>query len=376
MIKTLIQILIALLIVGIGFLVFKNADSDEKKSKKGQAKAFVQSVSAKEVKKGDHYPLIKASGRVYSEQIVSVTPEVSGLIKVSGFHFKTGSFVKKGALLFKIDDRIARSQFKMAVGDLLSQLSTVLPELKTNLPEVYEKWKSFFEQLSLSQLPVLPILEGTKEKLFISRFKVLKQYYTAENKWILLQRHFIYSPVNGTVQKSVIQAGVRVNAGREVGVLLRTDKIEMEVPISSKEIEWIDSKQEVIITLRNRSQSYKGRVVRIAKSITEETQTASVFIALKIPKKGYDYLHGNYGEAVFRSKKIPHVFSLPRSALRHPHRVLTIQKGKIKVKEVSIKKFGIDSVYIGEGIEEGEMVVIETVPTLFQGAKVKAILQE
>jgi len=62
-------------------------------------------------------------GNVLAESTVSVTPQVSGII--SGVFFKKGQEVKKGQLLFTLDDRTEQATIQQAKGTLAKDLAQV-----------------------------------------------------------------------------------------------------------------------------------------------------------------------------------------------------------------------------------------------------------
>ncbi|MBR8838596.1 MAG: efflux RND transporter periplasmic adaptor subunit [Stigonema ocellatum SAG 48.90 = DSM 106950] len=66
---------------------------------------------------------LQAIGNVQAESTVSVTPQVGGVI--TGVFFKKGQEVKKGQLLFTIDDRTQQASIQQAQGNLARDLAQV-----------------------------------------------------------------------------------------------------------------------------------------------------------------------------------------------------------------------------------------------------------
>jgi multidrug efflux system membrane fusion protein len=66
---------------------------------------------------------LQAIGNVQTENTVSVTPQIGGAI--TGVFFKKGHEVKKGQLLFTVDDRTAQATIQQAQGTLARDLAAV-----------------------------------------------------------------------------------------------------------------------------------------------------------------------------------------------------------------------------------------------------------
>ncbi|HEY9892598.1 MAG TPA: biotin/lipoyl-binding protein [Candidatus Sericytochromatia bacterium] len=103
-----------LLVGGLGFLVRvrSTAPKAEKPSRSGRLQitpVTVATVTQKTV------PIqLQAIGNVQSSSTLSVTPQASG--RITGVYFKKGQEVKKGQLLFSIDDRSQTASIQQAQG--------------------------------------------------------------------------------------------------------------------------------------------------------------------------------------------------------------------------------------------------------------------
>lgn len=108
--------LLGLLVIGgLGFLVWQRAiaPKPEKASRRG-GKMQVTPVMVAAVTKKTVPVQLQAIGNVQSGATVSVTAQVSG--RITGVYFKKGQEVKKGQLLFSIDDRTQTASIQQAQG--------------------------------------------------------------------------------------------------------------------------------------------------------------------------------------------------------------------------------------------------------------------
>ncbi|PSB29004.1 efflux RND transporter periplasmic adaptor subunit [filamentous cyanobacterium Phorm 46] len=108
-------LLVLLVIGGLGFLVWQRAAAPkvEKASRRGGRNAVTPVMVATVTKKTVPIQL-QAIGNVQSGATVSVTAQASG--RVTGVYFKKGQEVKKGQLLFSIDDRSQTASIQQAQG--------------------------------------------------------------------------------------------------------------------------------------------------------------------------------------------------------------------------------------------------------------------
>src|SRR6476469_7143498 len=103
-----------LLVGGLGFLVWQRstAPKAEKPSRSGRLQ--ITPVTVATVTKKTVPIQLQAIGNVQSSSTVSVTPQASG--RITGVYFKKGQEVKKGQLLFSIDDRSQTASIQQAQG--------------------------------------------------------------------------------------------------------------------------------------------------------------------------------------------------------------------------------------------------------------------
>src|SRR6476661_6393409 len=103
-----------LLVGGLGFLVWQRstAPQAEKPSRRGRPQ--ITPVTVATVTKKTVPIQLQAIGNVQSSSTVSVTAQASG--RITGVYFKKGQEVKKGQLLFSIDDRSQTASIQQAQG--------------------------------------------------------------------------------------------------------------------------------------------------------------------------------------------------------------------------------------------------------------------
>src|SRR5919199_306327 len=103
-----------LLVGGLGFLVWVRSTSPQAEKPSRRGRLQITPVTVATVTKKTVPIQLQAIGNVQSSSTVSVTPQASG--RITGVYFKKGQEVKKGQLLFSIDDRSQPASIQQAQG--------------------------------------------------------------------------------------------------------------------------------------------------------------------------------------------------------------------------------------------------------------------
>ncbi|MFN6463826.1 MAG: efflux RND transporter periplasmic adaptor subunit [Nostoc sp. DedVER02] len=122
--KISLVILGMLLLAGLGiFGIHTVAAKSDKTEKSGRNKQQVTPVTVAMVTQKTVPVQLQAIGNVQSGSTVSITPEASG--RIIGVYFKKGQDVKKGQLLFTLDDRSQTAAIQQAQGTVAKDLASV-----------------------------------------------------------------------------------------------------------------------------------------------------------------------------------------------------------------------------------------------------------
>jgi len=228
------QIIIPASILVVGFLlmvIFLNLKSEPPKRERIIRPKTVQ---AKIVELENINSEITAFGRLTSSQPVILYSEVAGILEKGNINFQSASSFKKGDLLIKVDDRQVQLDLNSTKSDFLNALATVLPEIKVDFPDEFEKFQNYFNSCNFeSNLKPLPKTDNQKIKFFLTRFNVYKLYYSVKNLEIRLEKHYFYAPFNGSIVAADLHAGSSVRSGSKIGEIINLENLEVEIQISS-----------------------------------------------------------------------------------------------------------------------------------------------
>lgn len=314
-------------------------------------------VKAIEYQPSDIQTEVEAFGRIGSSQTLNLTTEVGGRLIAGSISFKEGQNFKKGQLICRIYNAEQRLSLQARKSTFLNLLASILPDLKIDFPDSFNAWQQYFDTIDLEKdLPDLPKMVTTKEKTFLATKNVLGEFYNIKSLEENLRKYYVYAPYTGSISAVNVEVGSIVNPGTVVGSIIRTDQLELVIPIELRDISFLETGKTVTVQGQN-DKSWRGQVVRIADLVDPTTQSVNAFISVQNPKRGEIY-DGLYLKAVIPGKIIANAMSISRSILRNKNEVFIVQNGVLRSRKVNVEKISGENAIIS-GLEAGDLLVID-----------------
>ncbi|MBS2097653.1 efflux RND transporter periplasmic adaptor subunit [Carboxylicivirga linearis] len=303
---------------------------------------------------------IETSGRITAFDEIIISSEVSGRLAKGDKLFKNGASFQKGELIVVVKNEEFIFQLQASRSQFMQNVAASLADIKIDFPESYDKWFSFFEKIHSHQnLPSLPEITNSKERVFLAAKSILNDYYTIQSNEARLMKHYIRAPFNGTLKLVNLEVGSAINPGTQLATFTRTDLFELEVPIASENIDIIKPGMKVQIKNKKGELFWTGTVNRIAEVMNAATQSVSVYIS--IPSTfDHPLYDGMYLSAHIEGKAINQVIGIPRDAIFNGNYVHVLEAKKLKAKAIEKVFYNNETVYI-KGIPEGSEVVTEPI---------------
>ncbi len=364
-------LVIGILILFIGFFLFKFF-SGFAQPPKPVSNGKIQRIVKAETAEYKTVPVnLEAFGRIVSSAPVTVTTEVSGMLKKGAVPFLPGSKFKKGDILLRVDDREVKYNLMSAKSQLLNALATLLPELKIEFPEQYKIWQKYFDNFEFdSRTEKLPEADNSRIKLFLARFNVYQLYYNVKNLEILLSKHTIRAPFDGAVITANLRPGSGVRAGAQIGQIIDTGNREIEIPLPVSDRKWIKTGNRVTIVTENGNLNTTGEIVRIGSQINSATETITIYIRLA-DKRNDNFAVGQFVKVLFPSFKLPNAIVLPEKAVYNDNYIFTVKSGKLHKQKVSTAYHHRGEIVITSGPAAGDTLVIQALQGVSEGLSVR-----
>ncbi|HWI90794.1 MAG TPA: efflux RND transporter periplasmic adaptor subunit [Flavisolibacter sp.] len=280
-----------LIIVGVLAVLFVGAKMLGGSSKTGTK------VTAEKAQKRTIVETVNASGKVYPEVEVKISPDISG--EITELDVQEGDSVKKGQVLARIYADIYSSQRDEAAARVMQSQATVanseanLTALKAQLDQAkttYDRNKDLYDQKVISK---------AEFEQYETQYRTAQSQYNAAQQNIRslkaatqstqtslvaanknLSRTTLVSPMNGVISSLSVKKGERVSGnsftlGTEMMRVAEMDVMEVRVDVGENDIVKVsigDSADIEVEAYNNRK--FKGVVTQIASS-TKTTQTSS-----------------------------------------------------------------------------------------------------
>ena len=317
--------------------------------------------------------VIEAFGRVGSSEQINVIAEVGGKLLSGSAALKKGGRFKKGQLLCRIDNVEEKLNLQARKSSFLNTLASILPDIRIDFPNSFNDWQAYFDGIQLDEkIPALPEPKSSKEKTFLATKNILSEYYAIKSEEENLKKFHIYAPFNGSIVVINYQIGSVVNPGANIGTIISTDELELEVPVEQRDIEFVQKGKKVtIVDESDFEQNWIGTITRIADFIDPNSQSVSVFINIKKRSK-YEALDGLFLKARIPGKSVKNAAKVPRRILKNKNEIFVVQDSVLATRKVRVHKVSENDAIIS-GLQPGEMMVTDRPSNASENMKVEII---
>ena len=369
--RIIVTSLLGLALIALAVIGYKNISERKKHNRptipKERASVFIQTV------KNEVKPLtISSNGTLVAKDRIEIFSEVQGIFEKSQRPFKPGVYFKKGELLLQINSEEHRANLQVQKSNLYQKLISVLPDLKFDYPNQFEKWNNYITNFDVNQsTQALPAFETNQEKLFISGKGIQSAYFVVKNLQERLTKYNIYAPYNGVLTTVNVTPGTLIRPGQRLGTFINTSVYELEVAINNTYSHFMKVGKKVQLNALDHSHSWNGKITRINSLIDQRTQSNTVFIQVS----GKGLKEGMYLEAMIAAEEGTPAFEINRSLLNDGNKVFIVQQDSI-LKSVKVEPilFNEKTVFV-KGLADGSQFVYRQVPGAFDGKIVKVLLE-
>lgn len=342
----------------------------KKENEKVTPPPIVRKVDSRIVEYANLPAEVSGTGRVISQQSVDVISEVQGKLMEGTIPLKKGNSFKQGDLLVKVYNQDAFYNLQSRKSGFLNALANILPDLKIDYPDSYPLWIDFFESITINNdLPNLPQINSNQEKIFLSSRNILSEYFAIKAEEVRLRKYNIYAPYNGSIREVMLEVGSVANPGSRIANIIRTDELEIEVPLEAAYAKWIGLGDKVRLYADDGTELGRGKVIREAAYVDASTQSINVYIA--VTQSNSPLFAGQYAKVLFSGMVVKNSIKIPRKAVFNRNHVFIVDSGFLSMRQVEVLKVSADSVFIS-GLEEGVELVTEPLANMNENTRVQS----
>ncbi len=290
---------------------------------------------------------LEVTGSIEANESVTLHGEVSGL--VTGIYFQEGSYVEKGKLLVKINDRDIQAQLQQA--KTKESLSTTS---ESRAKQLLEKGAISQEEYDIA-LADLSTLKSQTALIYSQ-----------------LAKTSIVAPFSGKIGLRAISVGEYLTPSTAIANLLSTNPIKINFSIPEKYMSQIKTGSQILFTTDGSATEHVGKVYAIEPGINTATRTLQIKALADNPNNLL--LPGSFAKIKLTLNTIKDAILVPNEA------VIPVLKGKVvyiskngKATQVPVEAGTrtADNILITEGLKKGDTVLTTGALTLKEGSAVK-----
>lgn len=293
---------------------------------------------------------INAFGTLVADNQVDISPEIDGQIAKIGFN--NGQYVKRGQLLFQLDDSIVRTQ-----------LSAAQAKLKLSLEDLRRSHR-LLTQDALSQ-----------QAVDTATAAVAEDESTTNEKQIRVDKMQLRAPFNGILGSRSVSIGQYVTVGETLVTLVNTDSLKVIYNVSQTYLSQLKLGQTVEITSSALpGESFSGTVSYISPSI--DTTSRTVEVHATVPNNAGQLAPGMFVTINQELSERPNSLVIPAEALVATiagNEVYVLQDDRVIETPVQVGARWDNMVEITSGLNLNQQVVSVGQQRLRDGSIVKVI---
>jgi RND family efflux transporter MFP subunit len=206
-----------------------------------------------------------------------------------------------------------------------------------------------------------------------------------------LERTFIRLPYAGMVRTKETDLGQFVNPGTRVGVTFATDYAEVRLPLTDRDLAFVDlpyaaeitataetSGPDVVLSAeqRGRRVEWPARIVR-SEGVVDESSRVTYAVAKIEDPYALDSEHvplpmGTFVTASIEGLAMQGLLRVPRHALHGSDQLLFVDgENRLRIRSVSILRADAEFAYISGGADAGERVILTAMESPINGMPVR-----
>ncbi|QEK11798.1 efflux RND transporter periplasmic adaptor subunit [Crassaminicella thermophila] len=348
----------------------------EKKNKVFAKQEKLIRVKTEKVSKKNLILKTTLSGKIKPFEESSIVPKIPG--KVTSVNVEIGDRVKKGDILFKLDQQDMLNAVKQAEAayNLAVANFNLTKESFENSKRNFERSKVLYKQGAISkQAFEQSKLQASDAKLEAAKASVEQARINLENAKLKLSDCIVKAPISGFITSVGINKGEMASSNMPAVTIANLDTVIIETSISEHLINKVHKGDEVDVFIKSASQKpFKGKISALSPAPTKNGLTYPIKIALD--NKDALVKAGMFAEISIVSDKKENIIAIPSDAIvikDGNEVVFLIDNNQAKEQKVSL---GLDNgkyVEILKGLKEGDIIVIKGQNYLEEGNKIEII---
>lgn len=340
------------LVLGISLFVFSCGDSDRKKDAQQQQRTGGGSqrppvrAEAITVSTSLLTDNIEIPGTIVANETAEIRPEVAGLI--TGIYFKEGSYVSRGATLFKLND-----------ADLQAQLRKL---------QVQQKIAKQNENRTSELLKIGGISRQDYDAAVLQTSNTSADIAIVQTQ---IAKTVVRAPFSGKIGFRMVSVGAYVTPASVMTTLSQTNDLKIDFTVPEKYIPQVKMGQFINFTVEGTDKKYAGRIIATQSNISENTRTLQLRAAVQGDAGGL--VPGGFAKVTLAFEPNTNAIVIPTQAIipqARGKKVYLYQNGVAKFVDVETGVRDSATIEITKGLKVGDTVLLTGLLSLRPEGKV------
>ncbi|WP_414931267.1 efflux RND transporter periplasmic adaptor subunit [Vibrio europaeus] len=357
--KKILVTLLCMLTIPTAVYSIVSAHTIEPQTYVDKHKSANLNVTTATLTSGSYFPLIRAYAEVTSEEVLSLTGQVSGTVLWKSPNFKIGRIVKKDEPLLKIEKSSYKAVLANAEKSLADAYLALLQEQRKHKRAAKEWHKS-----GLTEHPSPLVLREPQLEIAKARYNASKE--AVHEAKINLARTEYTAPFDAVVTEVLVTNGSYITPGLKIGQMMATQSAEIDVFLPENEWEQLPSELgEASVLIRsqlNNKHTWHAEAAMLSEFVEPTTRMRKLKLRVKSPlNKAPPLFFGSYVEVEIKGKHYLNSFVVPSSSLTADGYIWHVQNDKLQRFQPRILFQSTGQLGIEQG-KLGNVISIVTTP--------------
>ncbi|MEE4246241.1 MAG: efflux RND transporter periplasmic adaptor subunit [Kangiellaceae bacterium] len=326
---------------------------------------------------------VESLGVVQPRTETTLVTEVTGLVEKVSEKFFAGGYFKKGEVLLTIDP----TDYQVAVEQAKARLTSANAQLAQEQARAEQALKEW--DLTGRSRENAPLLALRKPFLLEAEANVQSAKADLKNAERKLDRTVIRAPYDGMVKEKRADVGQFVSMGTALGVTFAVDFAEVRLPLTDEDLAFIDvptwnensvnPKVQLVATYAGKPNTWSAELVRM-EGVVDETSRVHYAVARINDPYAVDPANrdnkplkvGTFVTAQIQGIEVDGVIRIPRDVFRELDKVVVADANReLHIRSLDIIRSEAQYVYVRQGLEQGDQVVLTAMESPVQGMKLR-----
>ena len=344
-------VIIAVIVLFIGFLVYNKIRNTNTELQKNKAIAAQKNTSAivdiAIVNPARLDNRIMSSGTVIANNEVDLFSEISG--KITHIYFKEGGRVTKGELLVKIYDEDLQAQLMRA-----KAAYAIASETEARNKKLLTKQGISEEEYDQSR----SALDEAKADVDLLKVQISKTE--------------IRSPYNGVIGLKNVSEGTFIAPSVKIATIQEIEPIKLDFSVPEKYMARVNVGDGVKFTVQGLKDTFTAQIFAIEPKI--DLATRSLMVRAVCPNKDETIKPGAFAEVNLVLKESDNAILVPTQSIipvLKGNKIYLLKNGKAKLIDIKTGLRNDTSIEVTEGLQAGDSIITTGIMMLKPGSAVR-----